>query len=197
MHRKIIFICFIVLLFITFYNCKGFCNGPTVLAYPTIDQIKSFKCKIVKLELVYADGTTFTVWDNPDAEYINIKNAVVNVFSSLHIPAGTITGITVTYYNIFYMRGYVTYDNKTWRTRSGENAEPTPDGDESADNAEETGSGNDILKACTASVNVTVSEGETRTAKFTLPITDSFFLGLVDGHYNMISQPADPTLILE
>lgn len=199
MHRKIISILFTVLLFMMFYNCEGFCNGadPEILGYPTIDQIKSFQCKIVKLELVYSDGGIVPVLDNQDAEYIDIKNPVVNIFSNQHIPAGTITGITVTYYNQFYMRGYVTYDGKTWRTRTGENAEATNDGDEVADNAEMTISGNKINKSCTSSVNVTVNEGETRTAKFTLPITDSFFLGLVDGHYNMISQPADPTLTLE
>lgn len=199
MHKKIISILFAVLLFIMFYNCKSFCNGadPEILGHPTLEQIKSFKCKIVKLELIYSDNTTFTVLDNPDAEYIDIKTGVVNIFSAQQIPAGTITGITVTYYNEFDMRGYVTWDNKTWRTREGENADATDDGDEVTDNAEFTISGEKRNKDCTSSVNVTINEGETRTAKFTLPIEDSFFLGRVDGHYNMIASPQDPTLTLE
>lgn len=201
MHRKIIFVCLTVLLFMMFYDCKGFCNGadPVVLGYPTLDQIKSFKCKIVKLELVYSDGTTTTVLDNPDAEYIDLKqSSVINILSGQQIPAGTITGITVTYYNEFYMRGYVTYDGKVWRTRAGENTTPTNDGDETADNAEDTSSGEKINKSCTSSVSVTVNEGETRTAKFTLPIEHSFFLGLVDGeNYNMISEPQNLSVTLE
>lgn len=201
MHRKIISILSTVLLFIMFYNCKGFCNGadPVVLGYPTLDQIKSFKCKIVKLELVYSDGSTTTVLDNPNAEYIDLKqSSIINVLSGQQIPAGTITGITVTYYNEFYMRGYVTWENKSWRTREGENTTPTSDGDEVADNAEDTSSGEKINKSCTSSVNVTINEGETKTAKFTLPLYHSFFLGLVDGiSYNMISEPQDISVTLE
>jgi hypothetical protein len=200
MHRKIISVWLIVLLFVIFNTSIGFCDGgPVVLGYPTLDQIKSFQCKIVKLELVYSNGTSVAVLDNIDAIYIDLTtNTVINVFSSLHIPAGTITGITVTYYNIFYMRGYVSYNSQTWRTRSGENAEATPDGDEVGDNAEMTTSGESILKSTTASVNVTVNEGETKTAKFTFPIENVFFLGLVNGEfYNMISSPSDPILTLE